>query len=62
VKPEKKIFRHLIETMNLNPAESLFIDDLKPNILAAVSLGFNTIHYSSHNKFLKEFRAITGLE
>jgi FMN phosphatase YigB (HAD superfamily) len=61
VKPEKKIYRHLIDTMNLNPAESLFIDDLKPNIIAAVSLGFNTIHYSSHNKFLKEFRDITGL-
>ncbi|MDZ4711009.1 MAG: HAD-IA family hydrolase [bacterium] len=59
IKPEKKIYRHLIQKFGLNPEESLFIDDLKTNILGAKSFGFNTIHYTSHKRFQKEFAALT---
>jgi len=59
VKPEKKIFRELIKKYNILPEESIFIDDLKSNILAAKEFGFNTIHYTSHKKFLKEFNELT---
>lgn len=61
IKPEKKIYRKLIERMNIVPEESVFIDDLKPNILTARSMGFNTIHYTSHGRFIKEFRELTGI-
>ena len=60
VKPEKKIFRHLIDRMKIEPAESVFIDDMKPNILTADELGFRTIHYTSHNRFLREFVKLAG--
>lgn len=59
IKPEKKIFRELIKKFKLDPVECLFVDDLKNNILTAGEFGFNTIHYTSHKKFLKEFDKLT---
>ncbi len=60
VKPDKKIFRHLLQRMKIHPAESLFIDDMKPNIITANEMGFKTIHYTSHSRFLREFKKIAG--
>lgn len=59
VKPEKKIYKYLIEKNKIVPEESILIDDLKANILKAKSFGINTIHYTSHKKFLKEFNRLT---
>lgn len=59
VKPEKKIFKELINKYKILPEESIFIDDLKNNILAAKEFGFNSIHYTSHKRFLKEFNKLT---
>lgn len=59
VKPEKKIYRHILEKYNLVPEETVFVDDLKANILAARSHGINTIHYTSHNRFVREFNKFT---
>ncbi len=59
IKPGKKIYKYLVEKNNLIPEESLFIDDKKENILTAKSLGFNTIHYTSNKRFLKEFNKLT---
>ena len=59
VKPDKKIYKHLIKKYKLEPKESLFIDDLKANIEESRSHGLNAIHYTSHDKFLKEFKKYT---
>ncbi|MBS1517878.1 MAG: HAD-IA family hydrolase [Bacteroidetes bacterium] len=62
VKPDKKIYRHLINKYRLIPGETLFIDDLRQNILSSNELGLNTIHYTSHKRFLKEFKKFTGIK
>jgi putative hydrolase of the HAD superfamily len=59
VKPDKKIFKYLIQKNNICPDETLFIDDMKFNIHTGISMGFNTIHYTSHKKFLREFKRHT---
>ncbi|HMS65382.1 MAG TPA: HAD-IA family hydrolase [Ignavibacteria bacterium] len=59
VKPDKKIYKHLLEKHKLNPGECVFIDDLKANTTAAKVFGINTIHYTSHKRFLKEFNKLT---
>jgi len=59
VKPSKKIYKHILEKHCLNPNETVFIDDLKTNILAAKTHGMNTIHYTSHKRFLREFNKLT---
>ena len=58
LKPGKRIFRYTIKKYNLIPKETLFIDDLKENVLSAESLGINTIHYTAHDSFLKQFNII----
>jgi len=40
-KPGAAIFKQVINTMELNPARTLFIDDALPNVEAAAALGLN---------------------
>ena len=39
-KPELEIYTKMMETVNINPSESLYIDDIEENILAGRELGF----------------------
>ncbi len=54
-KPQLKIFRYIIDKYKLNVDETLLIDDMKENIISASKLGINTIQYTNHKKFVKEF-------
>ena len=45
-KPDKIIFEHVINDSKIKPEETLFVDDLKKNIVAAAELGFQTYHLS----------------
>ena len=58
LKPDRRIFQYVIKKHNLNPEETLFIDDLKENVLSAENLGIKTLHYTSHTIFLKQFYKI----
>lgn len=49
-KPDKRIFKFVLNAENLNPAETLFIDDNADNIASAQSLGINC--YWLNNKDL----------
>lgn len=44
-KPEEGIFRQVIERFELEPASTLFVDDLPRNVETARRLGFWTVHY-----------------
>jgi len=44
-KPDPAIFRVAIERFGLQPADTLYLDDLAPNIAAARELGFQTLLY-----------------
>lgn len=61
-KPQRKIFRYLLEKYKLNPDTTVLIDDLKDNVRAAASLGMHTIHYVNHRKFMSEFSKILKLK
>lgn len=43
-KPSPDIFKLLLDECQFNPSNTLFLDDVKENILAADSLFINTIH------------------
>jgi putative hydrolase of the HAD superfamily len=45
MKPEPEVFRHLLDTFNLRPEESVFIDDVLANIDAARQIGLHTIWF-----------------
>jgi len=46
-KPEPAIFEHLCQCFDLTPAATVFIDDSRANVAAAVDLGFHTLHFES---------------
>ena len=46
VKPEPAIYKHLVEQTGIVPAESVFIDDLLKNVIAAHECGFHAIQFS----------------
>jgi putative hydrolase of the HAD superfamily len=45
MKPDRAIYQAALAALGgIDPLETLFIDDLEPNILGAVKLGWQTIH------------------
>jgi len=55
VKPQKNIFKYTVDKFKLVPEETVLVDDMKDNIIAAKTLGLKTIHYNNHKKFTSEF-------
>ena len=63
-KPFREIYELIIARYQLNPSETLFIDDNLRNIIAANELGFKTIHFinpSSLASSLKSFGLLDSL-
>ena len=50
VKPEAEIYQKLLKKYNLNPVESVFIDDIQANLDTAAELGFETILSTSETE------------
>lgn len=46
IKPDEEIYRILLDKYELEPEETLFIDDTEKNTLAADEIGLDTIHLS----------------
>jgi putative hydrolase of the HAD superfamily len=59
MKPDEAIFRTAIDSLGLVPGETLFVDDLAPNIATAQRLGFITHHYdlNRHDAFEGDLRS-----
>ena len=49
-KPEKQIYKHVLEVLKVNAKEILFIDDLGINLKPARELGFQTYKFINTNK------------
>ncbi|HJA15897.1 MAG TPA: HAD family phosphatase [Candidatus Butyricimonas faecavium] len=56
VKPDREIYNLLLNRYHLKPEESLFIDDLEPNVKAAQAVGINTLHFTNKHKGCEEIR------
>jgi 2-haloacid dehalogenase len=53
-KPDPRIFGHLVERFDIEPAVALFIDDSPANIDAATLLGFRTIQFTSATRLRRD--------
>jgi len=56
LKPEPAIYRHLIETTGIVPAESVFVDDLTRNVIAARESGLHAIQFTTPEACRAELR------
>jgi HAD superfamily hydrolase (TIGR01509 family) len=57
VKPEPAIYQHLVEQTGIEPAESVFVDDLLKNVIAARECGFHAIQFSEPGNCREQLRA-----
>ncbi len=47
MKPDRRIFEHLLEKLRVNAHQTIFIDDKASNTAAAAELGFHTVTYET---------------
>ena len=59
-KPDERIYRHVLEQLNVEPFEAVFVDDFIENVEAAKRLGMHTIHFQSQDQALRELEEWTG--
>ena len=57
LKPEAAIYKHLVETTGIVPGESVFIDDLTRNVIAARESGLHAIQFTTPEACRAELRA-----
>ena len=57
VKPEPAIYKHLVAETGIVPAESVFIDDLLKNVIAARECGLHAIQFVSPAACRAELRS-----
>ena len=60
-KPEPGIFEHTLDLMGLAPEQTVFVDDLRPNIEAAVAMGLVGVHHRTYEQTLLELEALFGI-
>lgn len=60
IKPEKEIYELLLERYNLEPEQTIFIDDRKQNVEAAAEVGIVPFHFDRVNpeKSCEQLRCI----
>ncbi|HMB74103.1 MAG TPA: HAD family phosphatase [Gammaproteobacteria bacterium] len=61
VKPEPRIYEHLMTEHGIEANETVFVDDLEANVVAAAELGFHTIHFRDHEDCERALMAMAGL-
>ncbi len=59
MKPDAEIFRRAIDRFSLQPDETIYLDDLQPNVDAAAGLGFISLPYNhrSHEAFERDLNS-----
>ena len=57
VKPEPAIFEHAARAFDIDPAQTLFIDDHEPNIVAARAAGWQGLHFQDAAQCEAELQA-----
>jgi HAD superfamily hydrolase (TIGR01509 family) len=56
-KPDREIFELLLERFALDPAATLFVDDVHANVAAAASLGLDTVLFRDPAQLRRELAA-----
>jgi len=57
-KPERAIYEHLLGTYDLDPTETIFIDDVQANVAAAAAVGMQAIRFESLAQCEQELRRL----
>ena len=58
VKPEPAIYEHLLNTYQLDPAQTVFIDDTPSNLVAAEKFGITGVHFLNFGQCRRELESL----
>jgi putative hydrolase of the HAD superfamily len=61
-KPDPRIYKMMIETLNADPKNCVYLDDLGVNLKPAREMGMTTIKVTSGAQAIAELEAATGLK
>jgi len=56
IKEEKRSFIIILKKLRMKPEETLFIDDYKPNIMTAKSIGIRTILFRNNKQLINDLK------
>ena len=57
MKPDYEIFDRALQKAEVNAEEALFVDDHRPNVEAALSIGIDSFQFLSRDQFTDEMKA-----
>jgi epoxide hydrolase-like predicted phosphatase len=58
MKPDVRIFRHALDSLGVEPASAVFVDDFFHNVEAARLLGMQAVHFQSPAQAMAELEQI----
>ncbi|PDT88672.1 HAD family hydrolase [Bradyrhizobium sp. Y36] len=61
-KPDPRIYKLMVETLKVDPAKCVYLDDLGVNLKPARAMGMTTIKVASGAQAIAELEAATGLK
>ncbi|MBR0778019.1 HAD-IA family hydrolase [Bradyrhizobium diazoefficiens] len=61
-KPDPRIYRMMVEALNVDPTKCVYLDDLGVNLKPAREMGMTTIKVASGAQAIAELEAATGLK
>ncbi len=61
-KPDPRIYRMMVETLEVDPARCVYLDDLGVNLKPAREMGMTTIKVTSAPQAIAELEAATGMK
>ena len=61
-KPDPRIYELMCETLDVDPARCIYLDDLGINLKPARAMGMHTIKVTGEAQLLDDLRAATGFE
>lgn len=60
-KPEHRIYHHVLDRLDVHPQQAVMVDDLQPNVAAAVEVGMVGVLHHSYEQTLTELQAVFDL-
>lgn len=58
IKPDRRIFEHLLDTHGISADEAVFIDDSLPNVAAARAMEFAAIHFKDAGRLRADLEGL----
>lgn len=60
-KPDREIFEHTLDLLGTTAGQTVFVDDLLPNVQAAVEFGLVGVHHTSYDESVAELEELFGI-